>query len=81
MDSLKRAGTLDKAKIRDAMAKTNLESVVGPIKFDARNFASTPPVGGQWVKGKKWPWDLQVVYNKLNPIVPLEGKMMFPLPK
>jgi branched-chain amino acid transport system substrate-binding protein len=81
MDSIKRAGTLNKGKIREAMAKTNLESVVGPIKFDARNFASTPPVGGQWVKGKKWPWDLQVVYNKLNTRVPLEGKMMFPLPK
>ena len=81
IDALKRAGSLDKKKIREAMSQTDLNSVVGPIKFDTHNFASTPPVGGQWVKGRKWPWDLRIVYNKLNPRVPMTGKMIFPLPK
>jgi len=34
IDSLQRAGSLDRAKIRDAMAATNLECVSGQISFD-----------------------------------------------
>jgi branched-chain amino acid transport system substrate-binding protein len=80
-DVLKRAGSLDKNKIRDALVNTNLNTVVGPIKFNEKNFSLTPLVGGQWVKGKKWPWELQVVYNKEAPKIPTTGKMIFPIPK
>jgi len=31
-------------------------------------------VGGQWVKGKKWPWDIIVTYNKEHPQIPTAGK-------
>lgn len=80
-DVLKRAGSLDKKKIRDALVKTNLDTIVGPIKFNEKNFALTPLVGGQWVKGKKWPWDLQITYNKEHPNIPVTGKMVFPIPR
>ena len=80
-DVLKRAASLDKKKIRDALVITNLNTVVGPIKFNEKNFSLTPLVGGQWVKGKRWPWELQVVYNKEATTIPTTGKLVFPIPK
>jgi hypothetical protein len=38
-------------------------------------------VGGQWVKGKGVPWDLEIVYNKNNPQIKKTAEMIFPLPK
>src|SRR6185437_14647726 len=34
-DAIKRAGSLDKDKVRDALAKTDLMTFYGPVKFDA----------------------------------------------
>ena len=34
-DAIERAGTLDKAKVRDAIAKTDIQTFYGPIKFSA----------------------------------------------
>ena len=81
IDVLKRAGSLDKNKIREALVQTNLDTVVGHIKFNEKNYSLTPLVGGQWVKGSKWPWDLQITYNKENPNIPTTGKMVFPIPR
>jgi branched-chain amino acid transport system substrate-binding protein len=80
-DVLKRAGSLDKNKIRKALAQTDLDTIVGPIKFNEKHFSLTPLVGGQWVKGTKWPWDLQITYNKEHTSIPTTGKMVFPIPK
>ncbi len=80
-DALKRASSLDKTKIREALAQTKLDTVVGPIKFNDKNYSSTPLVGGQWVKGSKWPWELQIVYNKEYKTIPTTGKLLFPIPK
>jgi branched-chain amino acid transport system substrate-binding protein len=79
-DALQRAGSLDKKKIRESLAQTKLDTMVGPIKFNEKNFALTPLVGGQWVKGSKWPWEIQITYNKENPSIPTTGKMVFPIP-
>ncbi len=81
VDALTRAGSLDKKKIRMALAQTKLNTVVGPIKFNKKNFSLTPLVGGQWVKGKKWPWDLRITYNKQHPNIPTTGRFIFPIPK
>lgn len=80
-DVLFRAGSLEKKKIRDALVDTNLDTIVGRIKFNEKNFSTTPLVGGQWVKGSKWPWELQITYNKENPHIPTTGKMVFPIPR
>lgn len=80
-DVLKRAGSLDKGKIREALAQTDLETMVGRVKFNEKNFSPTPLVGGQWVKGEKWPWELQIIYNRDFPEIPITGKMIFPLPR
>jgi branched-chain amino acid transport system substrate-binding protein len=87
IDALKRAGSLDKEKIRDAIANTDLDTIVGHINFKRslteiltpeelelykkypaliqyqNSYSITPVIGGQWVKGTKWPYELEVVYN------------------
>jgi branched-chain amino acid transport system substrate-binding protein len=79
LDALKRAKNLDdKAAIRDAVAGTNLNTVVGTVawgKGPVKNVAKTPLVGGQWVKGKKYPFDLVIVNNKTAPNIPAGGKL------
>jgi branched-chain amino acid transport system substrate-binding protein len=80
-NALKRAETLDKNKIREAIAKTDMDTIVGPIKYNKQNYSETPLVGGQWVKGKKWPWELEIVYNKQNPHIKKTADIVFPLPR
>jgi len=80
-DVLNRAQTLDKEKIRDAIEKTDMDTIVGPIKFNEKHYAPTPLVTGQWVKGKKWPWELEIVDNKGYPTIPKTADLIFPLPK
>jgi branched-chain amino acid transport system substrate-binding protein len=79
-DVMKRAQTLDKATIRDAIAKMDLMTIFGPIKFNEKHYCEIPLVGGQWVKGKGVPWDLEIVYNKNHPQIKKTAEMIFPLP-
>jgi branched-chain amino acid transport system substrate-binding protein len=80
IDALKRAKKLDAASIRDAIADTDYQSIVGPITWKAGagplnpvpNVCTTPLVGGQWEKGTKWKYDLNIVFNKTAPNIPLD---------
>jgi len=74
-DVLRRAGSLDKETIRRAIADTDLDTMVGHIKYNKQNYSRTPLVGGQWVKGHKYPWELNIVNNKEHPNIPTTGKM------
>jgi branched-chain amino acid transport system substrate-binding protein len=58
-DAIKRAGTLDRKKIRDAIAATNLTTVQGPVKFRADGVGITPVAIMQWQKGIS-----QVIYHE-----------------
>jgi branched-chain amino acid transport system substrate-binding protein len=80
LDAIKRAKSLDKEKLRKAIAGTDLNTVVGRIRYDQRHCCETPLVGGQWSKGKRWPWELGICYNKQHPNIPAKTKMVFPLP-
>ncbi len=80
-DVIKRAQSLDKQKILETLGKTDLDTVFGHIKYNEKHYCEIPLVGGQWVKGKQWPWDLEVVYNKNSPKLPKTAEMIFPLPK
>jgi branched-chain amino acid transport system substrate-binding protein len=79
VDALKRAKNVeDKAAIRDAIASTSLNTIVGPVawsKGPVRNVAKTPLVGGQWVKGKKFKYDLVIVNNQTAPNIPTGGAL------
>ncbi len=79
-DALNRAQTLDKEAIRAAVGATNLDTVVGHIQYNAEHYAETPVVGGQWVKGEKWPWEIKIVNNGGHDFIPVEQEMIFPIP-
>jgi branched-chain amino acid transport system substrate-binding protein len=61
----------DKAEVADAIHKVNIQGVAGPLDFasggPAPGVAITPPVGVQWQKGTKFPVEMQVVDNTLQP--------------
>jgi branched-chain amino acid transport system substrate-binding protein len=79
IDVLKRAKKLEPEAIRDAIVTTDYQSLVGPITWKGgptnpvKNVCTTPLVGGQWKPGKKFKYDLNVVYNKTAPIIPLDS--------
>jgi branched-chain amino acid transport system substrate-binding protein len=79
VDTLKRARDLNKkASIRDALVATNLNTIVGPVAWDkgpVKNVAKTPLVGGQWVKGKQFKYDLIIVNNQTAPAIPVAGAL------
>jgi branched-chain amino acid transport system substrate-binding protein len=61
----------DKAEVADAIHKVNIQALAGPLDFTsgkpAPGVAITPPVGVQWQKGTKYPLEMQVVDNTLQP--------------
>jgi branched-chain amino acid transport system substrate-binding protein len=78
LDVVKRAADLtDKASIMDAITKTNLNTLVGPINWangPVKNVTKTPLAGGQWQReGGKL--DLKIVSNKQNPQLPVTGDL------
>ncbi|HME83465.1 MAG TPA: ABC transporter substrate-binding protein [Roseiarcus sp.] len=79
IDALKRAQNLDDPdSIRDAIAKTDYASIVGPVNFTKGpypNCCQTPLVIGQWKKGTTFPFDLVNVDNTTAPNIPVGGKM------
>ena len=80
MDALKRTKDLGShAAIRDAIRATQLKTVVGDVKWGGpgpfKNVSKTPLVLGQWVKGKKYKYELVIVSNTGAPSIPVGGKM------
>lgn len=80
VDALKRAKKLDAAAIRDAIADTSYQSLVGPLSWKGggatnpvKNVCTTPLVGGQWKPGTKFKYDLNIVYNQTAPNIPLDS--------
>jgi branched-chain amino acid transport system substrate-binding protein len=78
-DVLKRSKDSSGKAVRDALAATNLATVVGGVKWGGqgpfRNVSKTPLVLGQWVKGKKYKYELVIVNNQAAPAIPSGGKM------
>jgi branched-chain amino acid transport system substrate-binding protein len=80
IDVLKRTKKLNADAIRDAIADTDYQSIVGPITWKAGagpqnpvpNVCTTPIVGGQWEKGTKWKYDLNIAFNGSAPQIPLD---------
>ncbi len=91
LDVVKRAQNPESpASVIDAVRNTRITTIIGPVqwlgtplnewsKIPVKNVCTTPVVGGQWVPGKKWPYDLVVTANKAYPLIPVERKLM-PMP-
>ena len=86
VDALRRAtNPEDKTAIVEAIKTTKLDTLAGPIDFTAPvkegtahpvpNVVKTPMVGGQWVKGSTWPYDVTIVSNAASPTVPVQSKV------
>lgn len=80
VDALKRTQKLgDAGSLRDAVKATNLKTVVGDVKWGGggpfKNVSKTPLVLGQWVKGKKYKYELVIVNNQAAPNIPVGGKL------
>jgi branched-chain amino acid transport system substrate-binding protein len=52
MDAMKRAGSMDKTKVNDEIAKTDATYVAGAIKFGPDHTSTLPMVEEQWQNGK-----------------------------
>ncbi len=78
-DSLKRAKSLKSADLRDAVAATSLNTVVGPVKWGGpgpmKNVSKTPLVLGQWIKGTKHKVELVIINNEAAKSIPTGGTM------
>ena len=78
-NALTRAKSLKAADVRDAVASTSIDSVVGPVKWGGqgpfKNVSKTPLVLGQWVKGTKNKVDLVIVNNETAKNIPTGGKL------
>ena len=71
------AGSNDKQAIADAMKTLKVSTIVGDLDWTAGpvpNVAKTPIAGGQWrLSDGDFPFELVIVSNKLNPIIPTGG--------
>jgi branched-chain amino acid transport system substrate-binding protein len=78
---LRRAGDIaDKPALVDAIKATRLDTVVGPVDWTSAqayfpNVARTPLVGGQWRRGRTWPFELEIVSNTSHPEIPATGTL------
>lgn len=83
IDALKRAADpKDPTALRDAIASTDYQSLVGPVSWTGggprnpvRNVCTTPLVGGQWKRGGAFPYELAVVNNARANDIPVTGDL------
>lgn len=78
-NALLHAKSASAADVRDAVAATNLATVVGPVKFGGqgpfKNVSKTPLVLGQWGKGTKYKYELTIVNDQVVPSIPTGGTL------
>ena len=80
-DVLRRAGDVsDRQALVDAIKATSLNTIVGRVSWaksqaDFPNVARTPLVGGQWRRGRTWPFELEIVSNATHPEIPASGTL------
>ena len=76
-DALKRSKSLSPKDVRDAVAATAIDTVVGPVKWGGqgpfKNVSKTPLVLGQWNKGTKHKVELTIVNNEAAKNIPAAG--------
>jgi branched-chain amino acid transport system substrate-binding protein len=82
-DVLRRTKNIDDPQsIVDAIKATNLNTIVGHIRWTGKpvpNVAKTNLAGAQWRKGKNYKYELVIVSNKRVPGLPKQGKLQ-PIP-
>jgi branched-chain amino acid transport system substrate-binding protein len=73
IDVLKRTQNVDDPKsIMEAITSTEYQSIVGPVswkKGPVKNVSTTPLVGGQWIKGKAFKYEIEIANNTAYPSI------------
>jgi branched-chain amino acid transport system substrate-binding protein len=75
-DALQRAGTLDREAIREAIATTDMTTVIGPVQFNPDGTAEVLTVVNQYQNGKQiliWPPE-QATATVLYPATPWQER-------
>lgn len=79
IDVLKRSGDPQKkASVRDAIGKTNMVTIQGPVNFTngpVKNVSRISLVGGQWKQGGKYKYDIDIVSNTTAKNIPTTAKI------
>lgn len=80
LNVLERAGSLDADALVAAIGATDMDTVVGPIKYDAETHVSyTTLVGGQWQLNEAGDAvEIKCVTNHLYPEIPQNGEIFQP---
>jgi branched-chain amino acid transport system substrate-binding protein len=69
----------DKDEVASNLRNMKIECMSGNLDFTTGpepGIAIQHPVGGQWRKGTKFPWDIVIVDNSANSAVPLGGDLL-----
>ena len=75
-DAIQRAGTKDRAAVLKALEATNLDTVVGTVKFNAQHYSVQPLGGAQWRYNEKTKKLVKEnVYNAVYPSVKKTAEM------
>lgn len=78
-DALKRSKGVGAKDVRDAVAATAMNTVVGPVKWGGggpfKNVSKTPLVLGQWNKGTKYKVELTIINNEAAKNIPTGGSI------
>ncbi len=79
VDAAKRAGSSNKAALLEAVAATDLDTVVGKVNFDSGpvpHLSKTPLVAGQWVAGDDYPLELAINVNSGLPTLAVDADVV-----
>lgn len=77
LDALQRAGTTDRDALLKAIHETDLETVVGQVKFNDQNFSVAPLGGAQWRRDPET--GALVKENVFNAVYPDAVKITAPM--
>ncbi|MDB5829175.1 MAG: hypothetical protein JWQ73_3395 [Variovorax sp.] len=76
-DAIQRAGSKDHAAVLKALDTTSLDTVAGPVKFNAQHYSVQPLGGAQWRYDEKTKKLIKEnVYNAVYPAVKKTGDMV-----
>ncbi len=74
-DGIEKAGTLDSAKVRQAVIGNTHDTVMGPVKYDAKGIALFSAVDFQWFNGKQeLIFPVEIAKWKVKPLPPWDKR-------
>ena len=76
-DAISRAGVVEPTAIRDAIAATDMDTVIGPVKFEEDGTGNVVDIINQWQGGKQalvWPLDQPKAVEIIYPLAPWQDR-------